>query len=366
MKLALAPLLALLAALAPQDAELAARKQRWSELLALDLPRAVLAELEPQVLPGAPLGRDGAALALWSRAVFATHEPAFESAWSRLERRDVDPATRADLELERARLLVESDQLARALGALLDEPRAPVPRFADRPASWLLVGRAWFRSGEPERGAPFLSKFVELAPRDRETCSALHLLAQAALARGDGATAQACVRRAEELSRWHALWNVRARQVLEKPDERLPRLGLAQLWLQAGDTRRARTELRALLERHLDCAPGWFLLGEAQRFERDLEGALASYSKALEWEPTHLLALNNRATIHRLEGRLAEARADFERLVDGPRGCEAAALPALLALARTLADLGDESAAAQRYARYRELGGREPLVEVRR
>jgi tetratricopeptide (TPR) repeat protein len=249
---------------------------------------------------------------------------------------------------------------------LLETPEAQEPRLAERPASWLLVGRAWFRSGEPARGAPFLARFVELAPRDREASSALHLLAQAALGRGDGPTAEACVRRAEELSRWHALWKVRARQVHEKPAEALPRIGLAQLWLQAGDTQRARAQLNDLLARHADSAQGWFLLGEAQRMERDLEGALASYSKALETEPQHLLALNNRATIHRLAGRLAEARADFERVVDGPRGSEPAALPAQLALARTLATLGDESAAQKRYARYVELGGREPLVEPRR
>jgi len=362
----LAPLVALVALLAPQVEELEARKERWGDLLALDLPRSVLAELEPQVASGAALARDGAALALLSRAVFATHAPAFESAWKRLEGREVDEATRADLELERARLLVESDQLARALVALLERPEASAPRFAERPTSWLYTGRAWFRSGEPTRGAPFLAKFVELAPRDREASSALHLLAQEALARGDGATAQACVRRAEELSRWHALWKVRTRQVLEKPDEALPRIGLAQLWLQAGDAARARSQLRDLLARHADSAQGWFLLGEAQRMERDLDGALASYSRALESEPTHLLALNNRATIHRLAGRLAEARADFERIVDGPRGAEPAAQPARLALARTLVALGEHEAAQARYARYAELGGREPLAETRR
>ena len=377
MKLALAPLIALVAVLAPQDAplvtelaaresELATRRERWADLLALDLPRVVLAELEPQVAPGGPLARDGAALALLSRAVFATHEPAFESAWKELEGREVDEATRADLELERARLLVESDQLARAIVLLLEQPDAREPRFAQRPESWLYTGRAWFRSGEPARGAPFLARFVELAPRDREASSALHLLAQEALARGDGATAQACVRRAEELSRWHALWKVRARQVHEKPDEVLPRIGLAQLWLQAGDTRRARAQLQALLALHADSAQGWFLLGEAQRMERDLESALASYSRALELEPAHLLARNNRGTIHRLAGRLELARADFESIVDGPRSSEPAALPAHLALARTLAALGEGALAQRRYARYVELGGREPLAEVRR
>lgn len=366
MRLALLPLVALVAAFAPQGEELAARKERWSDLLALDLPREVLAELELQVSAGAPLARDGEALALLSRATFATHEPAFESAWKLLEGRDVEESTRAALELERARLLVESDQLARALVALLERPEAREPRFAARPESWLLAGRAWFRSGEPVRGAPFLARFVELAPRDREASSALHLLAQEALARGDGATAQACVRRAEELSRWHALWKVRARQVHEKPAEALPRIGLAQLWLQAGDTKRARVQLQALLAQHARSAQGWFLLGESQRMDGDLERALGSYSRALDSEPTHLLALHNRGTIQRLAGRLAEARADFERVVDGPRGAEGPALPAHLALARTLAALGENEAAQRRYARYVELGGREPLAEARR
>ena len=359
-------LCALMASAEPQALDTAKVKRRWRESLALDLPREVLSEGEALVRLGEELARDGEALALVSRAVAATREPAFESAWKLLESREVEATTRADLELERARLLLESDQLSRALIALLEKPESNAPRFAERAESWLFTGRAWFRSGDASRGAPFLARFIELAPRDREAPAALHLLAQEALSRGDGATAQACVRRAEELSRWHALWKVRALQARERPREALPRIGLAQLWLQAGDVAEAKAQLTLLLTLHPNNAQGWFLLGEAQRMERDFEAASESYGKALEFEPDHVLARNNRGTIHRLAGRMDAARTDFERIVDGPRTNEPTALPAHLALARLLVAVGEPQAAQRRYARYVELGGREPLAEPRR
>jgi hypothetical protein len=60
------------------------------------------------------------------------------------------------------------------------------------------------------------------------------------------------------------------------------------------------------------------------------------------------------------------ARTDFERIVDGARASEPTALPAHLALARLLAAANEPQAAQRRYARYVELGGREPLAEPRR
>lgn len=340
-----------------------ATKARWREALGIDLPREVLAEGEPLVAADGALARDGEALALVARARFLTQAPAFESAWKLLEGREVDAATKADVEIEKARLCVENDELQRALRLLLENPKAQAPRWPERAEAWLQAGRAWARTGELRNSAPFLARFVELAPRHREVPTALHLLAQEALERGDGAFAKACVSRAEELSKWHSLWKVRTTQVRLEPDEPLPRIGLAQVWLQAGDAAQAKGVLQGLLARHPQHAQGWFLLGEAERGAGSLEAALAAYSKAIEFEPEHVLARNNRGTIHRLGGRVAEARADFERIVDGPRSADRTALPAHLALARLLEAAGEKDAAQRRFARYVELGGREPLRE---
>lgn len=367
MRLALAACVVLSAAQepssqpAPLDASI--QKERWRESLALDLPREVLSQGEALTAPGATLARDGEALALVSRALFAARQPAFESAWKWLADREVTAETLPDVELERARLLIEHDELTRALMLLLPQPQSTEPRYPERPESWLYAGRAWVRSGDAQRAAPLLARFLELAPRDREAPGALHLLAQDALQRGDGATAQRCVARAEELSKWHALWRVRVTQVREHPLEPLPRLGLAQLWLQAGEYARAEQSLRELVARHPEFAAGWFHLGEAERLSGDLAAALEPYDRALALEPDHVLARNNRGTLHRLAGRLDLARADFERIVDGPRSSERTALPAHLSLARVLAANGDDLAAQRRYARYVELGGREPLAE---
>jgi tetratricopeptide (TPR) repeat protein len=337
------------------------RLQRWRESLALDLPGEVLAEGESAVAAGGAWSSDGRAVALVARALVAARPDGPEAALELLRRAKPGEATAADVELEIARARIASDDLAGALRALLATPDAAEPRFATRPEAWLLAGRAWARSGRPDRAAPFLARFLELAPRDPEAPSALHLLAQEALARRDGRTAQIAVRRAEELARWHALWKVRVLQVRESPDEPLPRLGLAQLWLQAAEPARAKSILAETCRRFPDFAAGWFHLGEAERRLGDHAAASAAYGRALEHEPGHLLARHNRGTIHRLEGRLAEARADFEAIVDGPRSTDDHALASHLWLSRVLDSLGEHEAAARRHARYLELGGREPL-----
>lgn len=332
------------------------QSERWRESLLIDRPRDVLAEAErhPADEPW-----DGEALALAARAAFIARGRAQADAW--LARTPVLPETSAWLELERARLALESDELAPALAQLLKDASDSAPKLAAYPHAWLYVGRAWSRLGEGARGASFLARFIELDPFDPEAPSALHALAQEALARSDGAAATRFLQRADESAKWQAYRRIRVLQIRDAPQEPLPRLGLAQLWLQARQGARATAVLDELLARHPDYAAGWFHLGEAQRLLDDLASASKSYSKTLELEPEHVLARHNRATIERLAGRLAEARAEFERIVDGPRAAEKVALNSHLALARLLLTSGDREGAAARYARYRDLGGREPL-----
>lgn len=346
------------------DAE--AKKAAWREALALELPREVLAEGESLVAPSGALASDGEAIALVARALQSARRDGLAAAAALLAKAHPTPASADFVELERVRLAIESDELARALMAILPNPEAREPRFASRAEAWLYAGRAWVRSGNSARAAPFLVRFVELAPRDRETPSALHLLAQEALARGDGAAAQKMVARAEELSRWHALWKVRTTQIREQPEEPLPRLGLAQLYLQSGEPARAKTVLETLCAMHPEFAQGWFHLGEAERLLNQLPRASELYTKTISLDEHHVLARNNRGMIARLEGRLDDARADFEAIVDGPRAEEKNALSSHLNLARCLVALGRTQDAQSRYERYVRLGGREPLAPAQR
>jgi tetratricopeptide (TPR) repeat protein len=343
----------------PLDVE--ATLERWRESLALDLPKEVLDQGRALVAPGAALASDGRALALVAKALFSAEKRGFEAATQLLDGAHPSEATAAYVELERIELALDDDQMSLALELALPAKDAPAPKLAQLPRSWLLVGRAYERSGELQRAIPFLEHFVELVPHDRDAAAALHVIARDAIERGDGATAKACLERAEATARWHGFWRARTLQIREKPGEPLPRLGLGQLWLQIGDGQRARAVLADLVARAPDFAPGWFHLGEAERMLADWPAARAAYDKTLELDPEHVLARNNRAIIALNDGRDADARADLEFIVDGAHASEAHALPAHLSLARLLERIGEHDAAARRYARYVELGGKDTL-----
>jgi len=333
------------------------RIEEWRDSLLIDRPRDVLAAAAQHAQDAAWNGEE---LALAARAAFATRGREEANVW--LARTPVRAETAAWIELERARIALESDELGPALAALLAKAEDRAPKLAAYPDAWLYTGRAWTRLGDSARGASFLARFVELAPFDVEATSAMHALAQEALARGDGAAARAWIQRADENGKWQSYRRVRVLQIRESPDEPLPRQGLAQLWLQARDPLKASAVLEELLARHPQHAQAWFLLGECERTRERLEAAATAYGKALEFDPEHVLARHNRGVIHRLRGRPAEARADFERIVDGPRASEKNALGSHLALARVLLAQGEQASAEARYARYRELGGAEPLA----
>jgi len=338
----------------------AATIAEWRELLELDLAQPLIDEGVARVSAGGDLAEQGEAVALVARALFEHGREA--EAFELLDAARPSEATRVFVDLERARAWIEDDELDRALTFLLPDRDAAAPRAAERPESWLFVGRAWMRRGEPARATPFLERFVTLAPLHDEAPAALHMLAQAALRAGDGARATAWSRRAQELGRWHAYLRVRRLQVREQPAEPLPRLGLAQLWLQAGDLDRAEVELRRLFAIAPDYPAGWFQMGEVLRKRGDLAGAARAFDRALAGDPELFVARHNRAVIALGEGRLDDARRDLELLADGAHADDPRILGAHLLLARLLAAAGEEAAAAERYARYRELGGDEPLA----
>jgi tetratricopeptide (TPR) repeat protein len=331
---------------------------RWRVLLELDLAREVAAEGLPLVSPGGSLENEGEARALVARALWDAGRDSAEL----LSTSGLREGTRGFVVLEHARQEIADDRLDAALARLRAPPgSAEAVAHPAHPQSWLLLGRALARSGDLAGAAPHLKRFLELAPLDREAPAALHMLAEEALQRRDGAAAKAYADREQELARWHAYRRVRLLQIRENPREPLPRLGLGQLLLEAKQYGQARAVLEELARLAPDFAHGWFHLGEARRMLSDMPGAEQAYSKALELDPALVLARYNRAVIALRAGREEEARADFEQIVAGPRGGDPLMAGAHLALARLLLRAGEKEAAQASYLRYRELGGRDPL-----
>ncbi|MBI5435488.1 MAG: tetratricopeptide repeat protein [Planctomycetes bacterium] len=330
------------------------------EDLELDRPRDALARGKTWTANGGTFEHDGEVVALYARALLATGAEA--DARAVVVRASPSEATKPWLELETARQALERDELDVAARALAGANGEPV-RFPDIADCWLVRARALARLGKTVEAAPLFRRFLELAPLSPDGPSACHQLAQAALAQNDQENARKWFARAEELGTWHGFYRARRIQIREHPNDPLPKLGLAQLLLEAREYARAEALLVTLTQAEPTFANGWFHLGEARRKQRDLAGASAAYTRALETDPEHAFARFNRAVIARMEQRDADARADFERIVAGPAGEDARLLNAHLELARLLARTGDASGAEARHRRYVELGGKEPLAE---
>lgn len=291
---------------------------RWRESIELDLPAEVVEEGLPRVSGAGDLAGDGEAIALVARALAATGA---EKRAAQLVR-DSKPSepTHGFVEVARARLALDRDDLAGARGGLLAETEV---RFPGIPECWLLAGRTLARSGEIARAAPLLERFLALSPLDAEAPSAWHMLVGAAIERGDEKAAAELRAQALASAQWTAFYRTRRLQVREKPDEPLPRLGIAELFLAVGEHARAREIGRDLVARFPGFCRGFEVQGRAERALRDL----------------------------------AAARATLERGVT----CDGGARATILELARVLSELGQGEAAAARFARYLELGGTEPL-----
>lgn len=337
---------------------------RWRESLELDLPAEVLDAGLAAVSGTGKLARDGEAIALVCRALTLTggSKRAEELAGAT----SVDPGTESWIPVARARLALLEDDLPRTVSLLVlpaskDGDLAARMRHPENAQGWLLVGRALVRAGQPGDAEPVLARFVEMAPLDAEAPAAWHMLARAALARGAMEVAAERQKRAEESGQWQAFYRTRRLQIRESPREPLPRLGLAQLWLAVNEFARAERVLDELVALAPEFCRGWAALGEALRRSSDVARARAAYDRALACDPALPEALFDRGLLAVLDQRWSDARTDLEPLVDGPASSEPRFARAHLELARVLLRLGDPAGAGKRYARYRELGGTEPL-----
>lgn len=342
------------------DSALVAREREletWRELLELDLAPELVRVAEPRIAPDAPRARDGEALALVARARLAVGST--NAAKELLDRPVDDAAGREALLCARARLLLDEDELgaARTLLALAADARLDDVR----PERLLLLGRALVRSGQSRAAEPFLAAFARRAPRDAETPSALHMLAQIALEARDLPRAAALREDARKLAEWQAFYRARRVQVREHPDEPLPRLGLVELWLAVGEHERARGAANELCALFPAFARGFAARAECERALGLAADARASVARALELRSDLPDALLVRARLARAAGDLAAARADLERVLAADERDDGRTRAAELELARLLLAQGDRAGADAHHARYRALGGVETL-----
>ncbi|MEM7306530.1 MAG: tetratricopeptide repeat protein [Planctomycetota bacterium] len=335
--------------------------ERLRELAELGLDAELVTTGQAWIGPGGALAGAAEAAALVARSLFLTgrETEAFETLAAA---RPTDRAGRAAIELMRARLLLERDDLAGALRLLVEEPNGrTAPKYPDVPDCLLLLGRALVRSDRHDLAEPPLRAFVEKAPLHPEGPSAWHMLFEAALRRNDLAGAKTCRAEKERWTQWHALLRARRLQIRRQPEARLPRLGLALLWIEARELERAEEALEDLLARFPQDAEAWLHLGEVHRMAGRATDAARAYGRSLEQDPTEHRARYSLALLHRDAGRTADARRELEHLLGTEAADEPAFLGAHLELARLLGAAGEADEAARRYARYRELGGTEEL-----
>lgn len=343
--------------------------ERWREALELDLAATVAEEGPPRVTGRGDLARDPEAVALVARALGAVGRVA--TAHSLLDGlAGGEPGLEQHHDLARAELLLSEDRLNEVIALLA--PRGPESlRHPTQPEAWLFTGRAWSRGGEGARADVFLGRFLELAPLHPAAPGAWYSMARHAALRGDGSAAATCRARAEASGRWQAYLRARRLQKREDPAAPLPRLGLAQLWLEVGRLEEARAELDALTELHPDFARGWSHLGETQRRQGERAAARTSLDRALELVPEDGFARVARARLRLEEGQLDLARDDALAVAAGGAPAEdpsnaARRRDAWLLLARIEQRAGRSEERDAALARHRELGGSGSLDEVQR
>jgi len=344
----------------PRSALDEARIARWRSALSEQRPAEVATEGPALVGASGALAHDGEALALVARALHAQGE--LGAATQLLETARVPASERGWIEVERARIALEQGDLASVERLLAPESGSSAPvRHADFPEAWMLRARALERAGSGPAAAQLAQSFLERLPTHPDAPAAWHLLAEQASAAGDESAAARLRESEARARRWQEAYHARSLQVARAPDEPLPRLGLAVLWLEAGDVPRARAQLLELTTRCPDFGRGWYHLGEAERLLGRAAPALAAYSRALECDPRDARSRFNRALLQWLGGRAEEARLDFETLIGTPAELEPEYGELHLHLARIAQAQGRAQQAQASYARYRALGGMQPL-----
>ncbi|MCZ6597130.1 MAG: hypothetical protein O7B99_05810 [Planctomycetota bacterium] len=332
---------------------------RLRELAEVGLPSDVARIGAPLVAQGGALAEHGEAIAIVARALFEIGDEGL--AVELLEQARPTPETRVAVELARARLALERDDLKGALERLAPGADPERMRYPEEPESWLLFGRACARLGRYDAAEPASERFVALAPLHAEAPTAWHVLFQAAVARGDGERAKQCREEERRLRLWHALLTARRVQVLRSPQAPLPRLGIALLWMEVDALAEARAALDELVALAPDFCAGWLRLGVVHARAGRSAVALRAHERALTCYPEEHRARLARARLLLEAGRNSEAQEDLERIVASDVEAEAHFLAAHLHLARLLRAAGEEDGARRRYGRYVELGGTEPL-----
>ena len=334
-------------------------------LFELDLAHEAVEAFAPRVAPGGALAADAEARALVARAHARIGD---EDAARALLDAAPDLGEAAPVVIARAWLAMRRDALDEALRHLLVEgegaaggPARLVPRFPDEPDALILLARVFARRGDPFSAEGPAARLLERARLHPEAHTALHVLGTAALERGDGEAAAELFRRRDAALQWQELLKVRRLQVRRTPDEPLPHLGLALVWMEVEEWPRAEARLTTLLARWPEEARAWFHLGECRRNRGDTGEALSAYERALALDPAHAPARANRALLWIQVDRTAEAQAELEALIATPVGEDVRYAGLHLALARLLLESEGAEAAAARYAVYTALGGREPL-----
>ncbi|MFT7484333.1 MAG: tetratricopeptide (TPR) repeat protein [Candidatus Paceibacteria bacterium] len=335
-------------------------RARWLESIELNSPAEVVREARSLFAQDSSLAKDGEALALYARALSATGGTVL--AFELLEgcKNSDSPAA---IELGLARLELGQDRLTEVIQRLTQsqagENKNLSLRYPEQADSWWLVGKAQARLGQSQTSQQLLQHFVQTWRLHPQAPSAWHLLSASALARRDLESASKYRAQGQNLSTWHAFYKTRRLQVREDPMDSLPHYGLAQLWSSVDELAQASSALDRSLEIDPEFARGWALRGELRRKQGNDEAAYKAYNRALELDATLTDARFNRALLAIRAGQSAAALTDLRLIVTGPESSAGRYLGAHLALSRLLKELGHDEEAAQRYARYRELGGTE-------
>ncbi len=352
--------LSLLAGATPAQAESRSdRLARWSEALELDLHADLVQEIQAGLLGEESFLADGDSLALYARALSTTGGRG--EAYRVLQEATPTRETAAKVELALARLELEDDLLDSVIRRLAGPDASTPVRLAEERDAWVLLGKARHRKGEVERALPLLRHFVDTWRLHPEAPGAWHVLAREALVARDLQTAARCRDRGQSLATWHAFYKTRRIQIRERPEDPLPRFGLAQLWASVEELEQASEAIKGALLLDTEFARAWALSGEIERKLGNDGAAVRAYDRALQLDATLSDARFNRALMALARGDDASARADLEVIVDSPEASSERYLGAHLALARLLKRQGEAELAEKRHERYKALGGNESL-----